>query len=253
MPEGRVQLQRVSHSFRRGSSVFADVDLAVEPGDIVAVNGRNGAGKSTLLRIAAGVMRPRSGHVTHCGRIALLPQNADSPPPGMSALTWLAAVTRMHGKGSTDDAVELLDALAVATPARRLDELSVGTARKAMLAAALTGHPDVLVLDEPFAALDVVAAASASALIKAAAADGAAVLVSDHDGAAARIATHTLNLARMALEPADQAAPPTSWRIVAAGPAGNVRELVASETDRDAVLLRLLNDGERVLRVEELE
>jgi energy-coupling factor transport system ATP-binding protein len=70
-----LQLRGVWHELRGGPALLRGVDLALAPGERVALMGRNGAGKSTLLRHAAGLMTPTRGSVRAAGRVALLLQN----------------------------------------------------------------------------------------------------------------------------------------------------------------------------------
>src|SRR5206468_2334317 len=69
--EGVLVFDGVWHERRGGAVVLRGVDLAIAPGERVALMGRNGAGKSTLLRHAAGLMAPTRGRVRARGRVAL--------------------------------------------------------------------------------------------------------------------------------------------------------------------------------------
>ncbi len=67
--------ERVWYEIPRGPAVLRGVDLALAPGERVALMGRNGAGKSTLLRLAAGLIEPTRGRIARAGRVSLLLQN----------------------------------------------------------------------------------------------------------------------------------------------------------------------------------
>jgi energy-coupling factor transport system ATP-binding protein len=70
-----LRFKGVWHEIKDGPAIIRGVDLAVAPGERVALMGRNGAGKSTLLRHGAGLMKPTRGRVEAAGRVALLLQN----------------------------------------------------------------------------------------------------------------------------------------------------------------------------------
>jgi len=242
----------VRYSYRGAAPVLADVDLAVEAGEVLAVHGGNGAGKTTLLRLIAGVLLPRAGTVRCQGRIGYLPQRSDEPPPRLAASAWLAALDRMGGRPDGSDRLAALRSLGVQDGTAPMDTLSVGTVAKVLLAGATGGSPGVLVLDEPFAALDADARAVALALIEAAAGDGAAVVVSDHEGAAAHVATSvaTISGGRLVVQGAGHGSP--SVHVVGVAADGSSVDAVVPADERDRLLLQLLRDGGQVLRVEDV-
>lgn len=247
-----MRLDRVRHAYGSAAPVLIDVGIAVEPGAVLVVCGRNGAGKTTLLRVAAGVLRPRAGRVGRIGRTGYLPQRSDDPPPRLSPRSWLGAVAGMGGEDGCGDRLDILRALGVESAAAALDTLSVGTLAKVMLAGALGGSPDVLVLDEPFAALDFAARDVTLGLIASAARDGAAVLVSDHDGVAVGVATHVATIADGRLSVAASAVGGRRVRVVGADGGGAPVDVVVGADERDPLLLRLLRGGGSIQRVEEL-
>ena len=141
------------------------VDLHVDTGELVSLVGTSGCGKSTLLRIIAGLDQPDSGVVTVDGERILGP----GPDRGMvfqtySLFPWLsvagniafglklAGVPRRKRAARVD---ELLGVMALADHAKRLPrELSGGMRQRVAIARALAPEPDLLLLDEPFGALD---------------------------------------------------------------------------------------------------
>jgi NitT/TauT family transport system ATP-binding protein len=162
----------VTRGFPRGSGeirVLADVDLVLRAGEIVGLLGRSGSGKSTLLRIIAGLIRPRSGEVVYRGRpingppegiamvfqtFALFPwltvlQNVEA---GLEALSVPAKESRRRALSAID--LIGLDGFESAYPR----ELSGGMRQRVGFARALVVEPTILLLDEPFSALDVLTA-----------------------------------------------------------------------------------------------
>lgn len=182
-----VRLSKLSFRYgRRGPWVLREVDAAIEPGEIVVVEGRNGAGKSTLLQIAVGVLRPVGGRVVdRPGRVGWVPERFPAEQP-FTVAGYLDRVASMIG-GSVDprpwiERLGLSPFVGV-----RLGELSKGTAQKVGLAQALLVPPDLLVLDEPWEGLDAAARDLVPQLVAEVVAGGGAVLVSDHRGETARL------------------------------------------------------------------
>jgi ABC-type multidrug transport system ATPase subunit len=138
---------------------LAPVSFEIGDGERVAVVGPNGSGKSTLLRVLAGLVEPTGGTVAGRplpGDVVLLHQR-----PHLFRGTALRNVTlaaRLAG-GGRDDARALLASLGVGYAERRdVRALSGGERRRVALARALARRPTTLLLDEPFAELDPVAA-----------------------------------------------------------------------------------------------
>jgi molybdate transport system ATP-binding protein len=180
-----------------------DVELAVGPSETVAVMGPNGAGKSTLLAVAAGLLRPDAGRSELGGRTlfdvgpgssgrwtaphgrgtALLAQDA-LLFPHLSALENVAFGPRSAGvsrKTARSTALHWLGAVEAAPLARRRPgELSGGQAQRIAVARALAAEPELLLLDEPMAALDIHGAPLLRRLLKRVLAGRRAIIVT-HD------------------------------------------------------------------------
>src|ERR1700733_9449546 len=149
--------------------VLEDVNRTLREGEIVALLGRSGSGKSTLLRIVSGLLRPSAGQVTWRGTPVSGPTDGIAMVFQSFALfPWLTVqenvalgleargVPRAEREKRADDALDLigLGGFASAYP----KELSGGMRQRVGLARALVVYPDLLLMDEPFSALDVLTA-----------------------------------------------------------------------------------------------
>ncbi len=165
----RIELRGVAVTFpaagKAGLEALGGVDLDIEPGEIVALIGPNGSGKSTLLRVIAGLLAPTRGSVAIDGR----PVAGPSPRVGLvfqepRLLPWrttaenVAYPLELAGMPATEREARVasllttvgLEAAAAVIPSR----LSGGMRQRAALARTLATEPAVLLLDEPFSALD---------------------------------------------------------------------------------------------------
>jgi ABC-2 type transport system ATP-binding protein len=188
-----MRLEGVHKRYRKGPPVLAGVDLALDAGAPVVLAGANGSGKSTLLRIVAGCAAPTAGRVRGRPRaVGYLPDRfpAQLRMPADVYLGHLAAVRGGRARGAdrrrgTVPDLRLLETFGFTGPrAEPMARLSKGNAQKVGLAQALGGGPGLVVLDEPWAGLDVDAAACLLDLL---AALTVPLLVTDHTGRAARI------------------------------------------------------------------
>ena len=163
-----VSVTAVSVRFGRpGAEVTAlkGLDLDVPAGSFTVIIGPNGCGKSTLLRLVAGLLAPSSGHVqvggapprAGDGRVGLAFQQPRLMPwrTTLDNVALPLEVAGIHEADRRDLAARELERVGLAGAAHlRPAELSGGMAQRAALARALIGDPAVLLLDEPFSALD---------------------------------------------------------------------------------------------------
>ena len=161
-----------------------DVDAELRPGLVTAVVGHNGAGKSTLAQVIAGTLRVDSGAVSIGERVVddaatfvparrrgvAMVSQAPRIFTHMSVLSTVAFPLRVRGVGRAQAraaALEQLRAVGIADLAfKRASDLSGGQAARVAIARALVFRPEVLILDEPTAALDVEATAQVSAVLR---------------------------------------------------------------------------------------
>ncbi len=168
-----VEVRRVRQSYHKDSVsdliVLEDVDLTLREGEIVGLLGRSGSGKSTLLRIVSGLLRPTAGEVHWRGAPLTGPAEGVAMVFQSFALfPWLTVqenvelgleaqgVPRAEREDRAESAIDLigLGGYESAYP----KELSGGMRQRVGLARALVVHPDLLLMDEPFSALDVLTA-----------------------------------------------------------------------------------------------
>jgi NitT/TauT family transport system ATP-binding protein len=159
MPGLIASLSGVEVDYPRGRAL-GPVDLALAPGEIVALVGPSGCGKSTALRLLAGLEPPTRGTVTRAagkGETSVVFQ-APTLAPWMSAAANVALPLELAGTPKAqarDQAVEALAKVGLkGAENARPAQLSGGMAMRAALARALVTRPRLLLLDEPFAALD---------------------------------------------------------------------------------------------------
>lgn len=157
----------------RGQPVLDDVTFCVRPGEFVALAGPNGSGKSTLLRLLVGLLRPQLGHVSIFGvdpralrerhRIGYVPQRPALTGDLPATVQEVVAAGRLArrgwwrrpGVGDADAVEHALVAVALGDlRSRPVGELSGGQQQRVMIAKALAGEPDLLLLDEPIAGVD---------------------------------------------------------------------------------------------------
>jgi sulfonate transport system ATP-binding protein len=165
-----ISLNAVSKAFGR-RNVLNGIDLAIQPGQFAAIVGRSGGGKSTLLRVIAGLERADSGETAIDGA----PINGVHPQSRLMfqdarLLPWqrvLSNVGVARGKNWREESLSALAAVGLADRAQEWPSvLSGGQRQRVALARALAARPKILLLDEPFGALDALTRADMHRLLE---------------------------------------------------------------------------------------
>lgn len=210
MIAGGLVLTGVLHRYD-APNVLEGIFITISMGEAVCLVGANGAGKSTLLRIAAGVMRPSQGEVTINGfdpykdrreaqrHVAYL---GDVPffYERLTGMEHLELLAKLKG-GTVDKRVETAQLLGLAHGdlVRPIGSYSLGMRQKLSLAAVLGGIQTVVLMDEPFSALDEEARPVARQLTSSLTARGVATCFVSHDNDDLPVATRVVRLKRGAL------------------------------------------------------
>lgn len=199
LQERYVQIEHVNMSFVTKKGTFEalrDVNFSIKEGEFISIIGHSGCGKSTVLNLIAGLLNPTDGHLFCNGR------EIAGPGPeravvfqNHSLLPWLTcsenvylAVDRVFGKTETKEqcaertkaALELVGLSHAAE--KRPNEISGGMKQRVGIARALAMEPKVLLLDEPFGALDALTRANLQdELMRIMARSGATAVMVTHD------------------------------------------------------------------------
>lgn len=186
--------QKLTRSY--GDKVaLSNLDLQVEPGEILGFLGPNGAGKSTTVKILTGMIRPTAGRAIVAGfdvqtqplevkrRIGYVPETG-ALYESLTPLEYLEMVACLHHLDSattrtrSHEFLELFGLSDVQT--QQMSEFSKGMKQKVVLSAALIHRPDVLFMDEPLNGLDAGAATIVKELVRKLAEQGKTILFCSH-------------------------------------------------------------------------
>jgi ABC-type Fe3+/spermidine/putrescine transport system ATPase subunit len=177
----RLQLVNLNHRYKKGDEpALSDLTLPVEPGELVTLLGPSGCGKTTALKLVAGLLSPTGGDVLVDGRSVLgtPPERREAAMvfqkpllfPHMSVESNVGFGLKMRGVERDETTRRIRTALRRVRMEgfadRRPDELSGGQQQRVALARALVTEPRLLLLDEPFSALDANLREEMRALVK---------------------------------------------------------------------------------------
>ena len=163
---GSISVDYVSHQFSKtADAVLVDINLNVKAGELVSLIGRSGCGKSTLLHIISGLLMPASGCVRIDGKTVTRPSAKwNMMFQKASLFPWMSVrqnvglglkFARVSKKQISERTDELLELVGLTDKAQdKIQSLSGGQQQRVALARSLATSPTVLLLDEPFSALD---------------------------------------------------------------------------------------------------
>ena len=160
-----LRLDKVAVRFGNGRDVLADVSVAVRAGEFVTLLGPSGCGKSTLLNLTAGTLRPRDGQIIFDGSpVTTINRNVGYVTQEDTMLPWLTLAAnvglplkmrRLKREEIGDRVMALLRRFSLDKAAHLYpSQLSGGMKKRGLFARALIYEPRLLLMDEPFAALD---------------------------------------------------------------------------------------------------
>ena len=156
-------VEHLSKTYADGTEALRDVSVRAAEGEILAILGGSGCGKTTLLRLVAGLDQPSEGGIAVGGeRIAGTHPTISAVFQEPRLLPWLNVAQnisfgaqRLGARDSAERTEALLERIGLAGyGARWPKDLSGGQQQRVAIARALIGHPGILLLDEPFSALD---------------------------------------------------------------------------------------------------
>ncbi|MGV3550895.1 ABC transporter ATP-binding protein [Rhizobium sp.] len=157
----RLRMANASHSYDGNRWQFRDLSIDLQAGEVTAILGPNGRGKSTLLRVLAGLLKPTVGALELNALTGFVPQEfAGSFPYSVLDVVLMGrsrhvGLFRTPGKIDIERSMDALSATGMADYAtREIDGLSGGERQLVLIARALAGENEVLLLDEPASALD---------------------------------------------------------------------------------------------------
>lgn len=181
-------LEKTFQRKRESLTVIDNFNLTIAPGECVAILGPSGCGKSTLLRMVAGLETPTAGEVLINGdRVSGIDNRSSIVFQESRLLPWsnvlLNVELGLRGKNGREKALGLLSEVGLGEFSSHYPkQISGGMAQRAALARALVCDPQVLLLDEPFAALDALTRLQMQDLVSSVVAQtGVSVILVTHD------------------------------------------------------------------------
>ena len=173
--KNRLEVTDVSLAYGK-RTILEHITFTLAAGEAVALCGENGSGKTTLLTAAAGILRPAHGKIKRNGKVGYVPQSAALLEDMTFAdnLRYFSSIARVR-------VPQVLPLEADELRPMRVRDMSGGMKKLCNLVCTLVAAPDILLLDEPYAALDEAHAAMLAAYLAAFTASGGSLLIAAHD------------------------------------------------------------------------
>jgi len=190
-PDHAILVQNVTKRYGDFTAVN-DLSFEVGYGEIFAMLGPNGAGKTTTIRMILDILKPDTGGIEVLGapltdktkeRIGYLPEERGlyRNVPVIDVLVYLGQLKGMTRQDATRRAIELLEQVELGENIRsKVSELSKGMQQKVQIISAILHHPDLIIIDEPFAGLDPVNTQVIKDLLYDMRKDGVTIVMSTH-------------------------------------------------------------------------
>ena len=270
MADCSIELSEISVTYPNGKSALDGVSLTLRQGTIYGLVGANGAGKSTLFKSIMGLVKPTTGQVTIAGHSVrdALRGNLVSYVPQTEDVDWNFPVLvedvvmtgryghmgflRIPSQRDKDVVREALQRVEMAGFAKRqIGELSGGQKKRVFVARALAQEGQILLLDEPFAGVDIKTEESLARLLRGLAKEGRLILVSTHNlGSVPSFCDEAILIDRSVLAAGPVATTLTQENLLRAF-GGMLRDVYlggqALHQDPDERALTVLTDDERPL------
>ncbi len=152
MSDFQIKISNVSFAYD-GHQIISNLSFVVEKGDYLGIIGPNGGGKTTLLKIILGLLKPKKGEVIINGKCGYVPQRAAQDTAGLPATVEEIVAS---GGSSSEKITHAMELVGINKHKDKLlSSLSGGERQKVFVAHSLAGNPEILILDEPSAGVDI--------------------------------------------------------------------------------------------------